>query len=79
MPKVQCKCNFVINASQIPSPYQYLIISDKEFDQFEGQVDAEEIYSLMKIVLKCPNCGRLHVFWNGFDKPQQIYKLEESL
>ena len=77
MPKIRCKCNFVIGLGQIPSPDQFMIISDVEYDHFEGQVDSEEIYSAMKVVAKCPNCGRIHIFWNGFDNPQTIYKLEE--
>jgi hypothetical protein len=32
----------------------------------------------MSIVVKCSNCGRLHVFWNGFDEPQTIYRKDEN-
>ena len=77
MPKIRCKCNHVIGLGQRPSPYGFMIISDVEYDQFEGQVDAEDIYAAMKIVVKCPNCCRLHIFWNGFDSPQEIYELED--
>jgi hypothetical protein len=77
MPKIRCRCNFVIGLGQIPSPDQLMIISDAEFDKFAGLVDAEQIYSEMKVVAKCPNCGRIHIFWDGFDRPQAIYSREE--
>jgi len=77
MPKIRCKCDYVIGLGEIPSPAQFNIISDVDYDQFHGQVDAEEIYMAMQILVKCPNCDRLHIFWNGFDKAQTIYKLED--
>jgi hypothetical protein len=77
MPKIKCKCNFVIRLGEIPSSNQFMIISDVEFDKFEDKTNSQEIYMAMKVVAKCPNCGRLHVFWNEFDHPQTIYKPEE--
>jgi len=77
MPKLRCNCDFIIPLGEIPSPNQYLIISDMEYDKFEGQVDAEAVYNVMKLVVKCPNCSRLHIFWNGFENPQSVYQLEE--
>ncbi len=54
-----------------------MIISDVKYDRFAEQVNADEVYMAMDIVVKCPNCQRLHVFWDGFNSPQTIYKLEE--
>jgi len=76
MPKLKCICEEVIDLSGIPSPNQYLIISDADFDNFEGKVDAELIYSKMQIVVKCPSCKRLYIYCDGFDKEPTIYKLE---
>lgn len=76
MPKIRCKCDNVIWLGEIPSPHQWLIISDVEYDKFEGQIDPEILYSKMEIVVKCNVCERLHVFWDGFDKPQAIYVKE---
>ncbi|MBC8988173.1 hypothetical protein H9X96_20660 [Pedobacter sp. N36a] len=73
MPKIRCKCDNVIWLGEIPSPHQWLIISDVEYDKFEGQIDPEILYSKMEIVVRCNVCDRLHVFWDGFDKPQTIY------
>jgi len=79
MPKIKCLCNFIILLGDIPSVNQLNIISDVEFFKFfeNDNCNVGEIYHAMKIVVKCPNCGRLHVFWDGYDKPQRIYKLEE--
>ena len=41
MPKINCKCNNVIWLGEIPSPNQWMIISDIEYDQFEDKVDTE--------------------------------------
>lgn len=77
MPKILCNCNSIIPLGEIPSPHQYLMISDVEYDSFHGQVDAEDVYAAMKLVAKCPNCARLHIFWNGYGSPQTVYKIEE--
>jgi len=77
MPKLKCTCDHIIGLGQIPSPHQYLIISDVEYDRFEGQVDAEVVYGAMKIIVKCSNCERLHIFWNGFNNPPMIYTPNE--
>jgi len=62
---------------EIPSRDQWLIISDEAYDQFTGDADAEEIYLSMQIMLKCPDCGRLSVFWDGFEKPALVYSPDQ--
>ncbi|QQT26617.1 MULTISPECIES: hypothetical protein [Sphingobacterium] len=76
MPKIRCVCDYIINLSEIPSPNQYLIISDVEMDTYVGQVDVEQLYMAMKIVARCSNCGRLHVFYDGFDEDPVIYRVD---
>jgi hypothetical protein len=76
MPKIKCVCECIISLSEIPSPNQYLIISDIEMDNYVGKVDIEQLYMEMKIVVKCPNCGRLHIFNEGFDKAPIIYRID---
>ncbi|VTR34524.1 Uncharacterised protein [Sphingobacterium thalpophilum] len=77
MPKVRCICDYVISLSEIPSSNQYLMISDVSFEKyFNIEIKAEELYSEMKIVAHCPNCGRLHVFYNGFDKDPVVYRID---
>lgn len=76
MPKIRCKCDNIIPLGEIPSPHQWLIISDVQYDEFQGLVDSEDLFLKMEIVVKCNVCERLHVFWDGFDKPQTIYMKE---
>lgn len=80
MPKIRCVCDYVIGLSEIPSPNQYLMISDISFERyFDIEIKAEELYNEMKIVVHCSNCGRLHVFYNGFDKEPVIYQVDRQL
>ncbi|PWG82120.1 hypothetical protein [Pararcticibacter amylolyticus] len=78
MPRIKCVCEYVIQLGDIPSDNQLMIIEDKDFEKFFDvkELEAELIYSSMKIAARCPNCGRLHIFWDGFDHPQMIYGLE---
>jgi len=77
MPKIRCECGNIIGLDKIPSPNQMLLISDTDFDKYwEGEPDIEKLYHEMKIVATCRKCGRLYVFWNGFDKRPVIYRRE---
>ncbi|MBL0318990.1 MAG: hypothetical protein IPP74_06850 [Alphaproteobacteria bacterium] len=76
MPKIACSCGFIIDHSQIPCNDQWLLISDKTYDQFQGNIDAEKLYLEMKVVFKCPICSRLIIFWNGLENPPEIYLKE---
>ena len=77
MPKIRCVCNYVISLGEIPSSNQYLMISDVSFEKyFDIEIKAEELYYGMKIVVHCSNCGRLHVFYDGFDKEPVIYRID---
>jgi len=80
MPKIKCDCDNIIYLGDIPSPNQWMIISDKDYDEltdknsdFAGKIDTELVYSKMQIVVKCSKCERLHIFWQGYDKPQTVY------
>ncbi|EHO15092.1 hypothetical protein [Myroides odoratimimus] len=76
MPKLKCECNEVIKLREIPSPYQYLMISDVEYDSYSGLVDTEELYSKMTILVKCPACHRMYIYNKGFNSSPTIYCVE---
>ena len=78
MPKLRCDCGDVMRYGDIPCPNEWLFISDTEYDAFSGVVDAEELYRAMKSFLRCPNCGRLWVFWNGFASAPEGYRPLET-
>ena len=78
MPKINCKCGNIISYGEIPNPHEWLIISDVEYDSFSGSIDSEELYKQMKSMLKCEVCGRIWIFWNGFQSAPTPY-FEEKI
>lgn len=77
MPSILCKCGEKLNFGEIPNPIEWLMISDEEFEKFQGTVDSEAIYREMSSALKCPRCKRLWIFWNGFDFAPLSYAPEQ--
>lgn len=77
MPKRICECGYCFRLGEIPGRDQWLVISDEVYDQFSGHVDAEEIYKKMRIMLRCPVCGRISIFWDGFGGAALVYRLEK--
>ena len=73
MPKLQCICGDQVNLGDIPNKNEWLIVSDEDYDQFEGAVDAESLYVAMKSMIVCPSCSRLWVFWDGKDAEPRAY------
>jgi hypothetical protein len=73
MPALDCSCGHRILYGEIPCRDEWLIISDMNFDSFSGKVDAEEVYSAMRSLLKCPVCEHLWVFWNGYHDVAQEF------
>jgi len=73
MPKMKCSCGNILNLHEIPCEIQYNFISDVEYDKYHGSIDAEDLYQEMKMFFMCSNCGRLWVFWNGFDEKPNEY------
>lgn len=74
MAKLQCVCGEVISTSgDIPNQLEYKVISDHDFDQFHGRVDAEDLYQAFTSMFRCAQCGRLWVYWNGFAEPPTAY------
>jgi hypothetical protein len=74
MPNMLRTCGHRISYGEIPCRNQWLLISEDFYDQFSGEVDAEIIYRAMLPILRCPNCERLWIFWEGFAKPVSAYK-----
>lgn len=80
MPKIQCSCGEILRYGDIPCSIEYNFISDVEYDKYQDQIDAEELYLDMKSFLKCPECNRLQIFWNGFgEKPEEYVLIGENI
>jgi len=73
MPGLSCSCGHRISYGEIPCKDEWLIISDVVFDAFTRAVDAEELYRAMRSILKCPICGHLWVFWDGYQEAAQEF------
>ena len=73
MPSIRCRCGEALRYGDIPCPIEWLFIADTEYDKFIERVDAEELYQVMRSFLQCPRCGRLWLFWDGFEKPPMEY------
>lgn len=78
MPSIKCSCNQRINLGSIPNKDEWLLISDIQYDEFSGTIDAEKLYQRMKPLIKCPNCARLLIFWNGFNESYTTYAEEKD-
>lgn len=77
MAKLRCVCLYDIPISgTIPNPNEWKMLSDTDFDSFAGLIEAEDIYLASGSMFRCPNCGRLWVYWNGFDHDPQCYQPE---
>lgn len=73
MPAYECKCGHRISYGEIPCKDEWLFVSDVDFDGFAGQVDAEDVYRKMRSFLLCPACGRLWIFWSGYEHEPKEY------
>lgn len=77
MAKFRCVCGQMISTSgPIPNPHEWRVLSDTDFDAFTGPVDAEKIYRASRCLYRCPDCGHLWIFWDGFDRPPHLYRPE---
>ena len=74
MSKFKCECRTILSFGRIPNPDEWLLISDKEYDNFQGKIDSEELYSRCKCLIKCPSCNRVWIFWNGFNNKPELYQ-----
>ena len=77
MPAYKCKCGNLIDYSEIPNPNEYLLISDKVYDNLydndSNTIPADKLYFKFKHILKCNHCKRLLIFWDGFNTEPKYY------
>lgn len=77
MSKLNCICGEITDLSNIPCEHDWLVISDVEFDKWnDNNTSVEKFYTQMKLITRCPNCGRLYIYWNGTGNPPIVYKIE---
>jgi len=82
MPKVRCACDHVIWLGEIPCPHEWLIISDTRYSSFYDKaddsvkVDIEELYKATLPMVRCSECERLLIFWDGWNGMPTFYRRE---
>lgn len=59
MAKMICQCETLLRDDD-PDGSSLLLLSRREFDV---DLDSTYLFGLAKLVLHCPTCGRLWVFW----------------
>jgi hypothetical protein len=67
--KFLCACGKEIRTSgDIPHPYEWLLLADNDVpeDAWEGRIGWKQLYDRVTHAFKCPACGRLWVYWDGF-------------
>ena len=74
MSKFRCVCGHVLSTSgEIPNPDEWLFMSDMEFSEFQGVVDAEALYHRFGRAYVCPISGHLWVFRHAGDEIPKGY------
>ena len=77
--KFLCSCGDQIRTSgEIPHPYEWLLISDLALQGLPEPLDWSLLYKEARHFFRCGNCGRLWVFWQGFDGPPTVYRPESG-
>jgi hypothetical protein len=72
--KFRCVCGEIISTSgEIPNPAEWHALSDAEFGEFVGSIDAEDIYRRTKIFYRCPKSDHVWAFWDGMARPPHLY------
>jgi len=90
MATVRCRCGGMFSDGSIPCEEQYHLLPDVALEGVvdrvitfarEAKDEAEVFYAVRSaatLVYKCPDCGRLIVFWDGLSHVPRFYKPEES-
>ena len=73
MPSYLCKCNKRIDYTTIPAESSYHLLADEDVEIEEDIVTRNAAWSRAVQVLRCPNCDRLWVFWDGFHEAPTEY------
>lgn len=74
MEKSLCACGYSISTSgEIPNRNEWRCLSETDFDQLQGMVDAEAVSRATTIMYRCLQSDHLWIYWHGFDKDPTLY------
>jgi hypothetical protein len=72
--KFRCVCGETIRTSgDIPNRIEWHLLSDVDFDEFHGEVEAEEVYLATTLMYRCPASDHLWVYWDGINEEPTLY------
>ena len=79
MARFKCVCGeTIVTSGLIPNPNEWRLISDMDFEAFQGLVQAEDVYQAATIMYQCPASGHLWIYWQGFDRRPSLYSPQSS-
>lgn len=80
MAKLNCKCGYVLNTTQVPNDIELKVYTDKEWEKIIEceTIEPWKIPLPQHDVWKCPKCHRIYVFKENNDKVAMIYSLESD-
>ena len=77
MAKVQCKCGYLLSDVQT-GVNLYVYTKDEWYNIRDmGMIDTLNIPFPKYDVWKCPKCGRIYVYDDGYGDPIAVYTLEK--
>ena len=91
MGKVHCPGGHTFSDNGFPCPCEYFLISEPAVEKLAADIMqdvevGEDVDLRIQVLIseagptayKCPECGRLLVFWQGTDKTAQSFIPEEA-
>jgi hypothetical protein len=78
MAKWRCRCGTVLTTSgAIPNPDGLYVLPEK---RYEARADAADFDLIRESIgaHRCRNCGRLWIWWDGWDGEPVVYAPESS-
>ncbi|WP_167363054.1 hypothetical protein [Streptomyces canus] len=79
MAKFRCRCGEVIAMSgEIPNPLEWHLASDQELEDFWEPGNFEGLQQVARPVFLCPVCGRIWVYWDGYEGKRVSYIRESD-
>ncbi|WP_105971824.1 hypothetical protein [Streptomyces geranii] len=62
----------------IPNPLEWHLSSDQELEESWEAEDFARLQQVARPVFLCPRCGRIWVYWDGYEGERVSYVREEE-
>lgn len=82
MPKLCCRCGHSFDLTTIPAPEGYCIVPETFLEGFGPESTAGDVIAALDAktpeMYRCPECGRLAVFWERGSSIPVFYMVEDQ-